>query len=362
MARASTHGQPAAPAAEGDWQHVNAWRKARRAEIRERRLALSPAQRRDLQARVLGHVEAGFPELAGATVAFYWPFRGEVDVQPLLKRQAARGGRTALPVVVQRNAPVEFWAWQPGMRMEPGIWNIPVPAERRPAAPAVCLVPLVGFDAACYRLGNGGGYYDRTLATLAPRPLTLGIGYELGRLETIHPQPHDIALDGIVTEAGVHWPAAEPDAPGNSSPVCYADEAAPEYFGYLSRDETHAVLAGIRAAEAAALHGADALGAALPGEAAATLQALAREQARCWGLLVRLQAQLGAGAPPPASPDAAATLTLAQLAAALDALAAQLAAALPRLRDEAMHSALAALPALHTRAAEHCRALDSAGT
>jgi 5,10-methenyltetrahydrofolate synthetase len=64
------------------------------------------------------------------------------------------------------------------------------------------IVPLLGFDAAGYRLGYGGGYYDRTLATLTPRPLTVGVGYELGRLETIHPQAHDIPLDAIVTEAG----------------------------------------------------------------------------------------------------------------------------------------------------------------
>jgi 5-formyltetrahydrofolate cyclo-ligase len=64
-------------------------------------------------------------------------------------------------------------------------------------------VPLLGFDAAGYRLGQGGGYYDRTLANLPQRPLTIGIGYEFGRLETIHPQPHDIPMDAIVTERGV---------------------------------------------------------------------------------------------------------------------------------------------------------------
>lgn len=65
------------------------------------------------------------------------------------------------------------------------------------------LVPLVGFDADGFRLGYGGGYYDRTLAVLEPKPLTIGIGFELGRLETIHPQPHDVPMDAIVTEAGV---------------------------------------------------------------------------------------------------------------------------------------------------------------
>jgi 5-formyltetrahydrofolate cyclo-ligase len=74
----------------------------------------------------------------------------------------------------------------------------------------VLLVPLIGFDHAGYRLGYGGGYFDRTLAVTAPKPLTIGIGYELGRLETIHPQPHDIPMDAIVTENGLGWVARAP--------------------------------------------------------------------------------------------------------------------------------------------------------
>jgi hypothetical protein len=66
----------------------------------------------------------------------------------------------------------------------------------------VLIVPLLGFDAEGYRLGYGGGHYDRTLAAMVPRPLTIGVGYALGRLETIYPQPHDIPLDAIVTETG----------------------------------------------------------------------------------------------------------------------------------------------------------------
>jgi 5-formyltetrahydrofolate cyclo-ligase len=83
--------------------------------------------------------------------------------------------------------------------MARGIWNIPIPRERNSVRPTALLVPLVGFDAAGYRLGYGGGYYDRPLATLVPKPLTIGVGYELGRLETIYPQPHDIPMDAIVT-------------------------------------------------------------------------------------------------------------------------------------------------------------------
>ena len=105
--------------------------------------------------------------------------------------------------MAKKGRPLEFWSWQPEMKLIRGIWNIPIPSERNPVNPTNLLVPLVGFDAAAYRLGHGGGYYDRTLANLNPRPFTIGVGYEFGRLETIYPQPHDIPMDSIVTETGV---------------------------------------------------------------------------------------------------------------------------------------------------------------
>lgn len=108
-----------------------------------------------------------------------------------------------MPVVVARNAPVEFWQWTHGAAMQRGFWNIPVPAERRVVAPEVLLIPLIGYDAAGYRLGYGGGYYDRTLAATAPRPLCVGIGFDDTELATIHPQPHDVPMDVIVTERRV---------------------------------------------------------------------------------------------------------------------------------------------------------------
>ena len=85
-----------------------------------------------------------------------------------------------------------------------GDWNIPVPPSDAPAVtPDIVLAPLVGWDGAGYRLGYGGGYFDRTLASLSSRPFAIGIGFQSARLPTIHPQPHDIALDVILTEAGV---------------------------------------------------------------------------------------------------------------------------------------------------------------
>lgn len=106
-----------------------------------------------------------------------------------------------LPVVVTRQAPLEYWRWAPGEATVPGFWNIPVPAHRDRVMPDLILAPLVGFDRARYRLGYGGGYFDRTLAALPQRPFVVGVGYQFGALETIFPQPHDIAMDAIATDA-----------------------------------------------------------------------------------------------------------------------------------------------------------------
>jgi 5-formyltetrahydrofolate cyclo-ligase len=185
------------------WDEIRRWRREQRASLIARRQAIPQDERRRLQPLILDLVEQPFPELANALVGFYWPIRGEIGLHGLVRRLVEQGARAALPVVVEKGRPLEFRAWRPGAPLERGVWNIPIPATREVVRPTALLVPLVGFDAQGYRLGYGGGYYDRTLAAMSPKPLTIGIGYELGRLATIHPQPHDIPMDAIVTEAGV---------------------------------------------------------------------------------------------------------------------------------------------------------------
>jgi 5-formyltetrahydrofolate cyclo-ligase len=234
------------------WNEIRRWRRQRRDELIGRRERLPQRERRDLQARIIDLLEGHFPELRGGLIGFYWPIRGEIGLHALIRRLVEQGAGVALPAVVQKGAPLEFRAWRPGARLERGFWNIPVPAERRLVRPTVLLVPLVGFDAQGYRLGYGGGYYDRTLAAMAPRPRAIGIGYELGRLETIHPQPHDIPMDAIVTEAGVlEAPARgagtrgrvaladwdeDPNSTGSfASPPCFMHELGPAYLGLEPR-------------------------------------------------------------------------------------------------------------------------------
>jgi 5-formyltetrahydrofolate cyclo-ligase len=113
----------------------------------------------------------------------------------------ARGGRTALPIVVEKGQPLIFRAYVPGDRLEKGVWNIPIPAEGDPVLPDIVISPIVGIDPRNYRLGYGGGFFDRTLAAMPFKPLVIGVGYEHQRIATIYPQPHDIPMDRIVTEA-----------------------------------------------------------------------------------------------------------------------------------------------------------------
>ncbi len=188
------------------WEAVRAWRRAERATLIARRLAVGREERRRRDAAMTGLLDALLerrlePNPRG--VGLYWPFKGEFDPRPLARLLDARGIRLALPVVVERARPVVFRAWRPGARMQPGFGGIPVPAAGEAVQPELLLVPLVGFDAHGYRLGYGGGYYDRTLAAMPAKPVTVGVGFEQSQLATIHPQPHDVPMDLIVTERGV---------------------------------------------------------------------------------------------------------------------------------------------------------------
>jgi 5-formyltetrahydrofolate cyclo-ligase len=188
------------PPVQPDWNTVRTFRKAKRAELIARRGALSLHDRQHYAESLTAHLLATLGLCSCPVLGFYWPIRGELDLRGFAQRHIEAGGAAALPVVVASNAPVEFWEWHPGTSMQRGAWNIPVPAERHPLVPDALLIPLVGYDAAGYRLGYGGGYYDRTLAGLTPRPLCIGVGYDDAALATIYPQPHDVPMDLIVTE------------------------------------------------------------------------------------------------------------------------------------------------------------------
>lgn len=147
---------------------------------------------------------SGFPMLNRMTISFYWPFQGEFDPRFAIRRFRDGGATAALPVVVEKRAPLQFREWWPGVATTKGVFDLPVPEGTRTVVPQALLIPPVGFDARGYRLGYGGGYFDRTLAALTPQPMKIGVAFEMSRIETIHPQAHDIALDFFVTDRCVY--------------------------------------------------------------------------------------------------------------------------------------------------------------
>ena len=218
-------------------EEIADWRAAERVRLIAAREALGAPALETMRRRIDDHLERSFPGLATSTLAFCWPVRGEYDARPVTQRLRDRGAITALPVVVAPRQPLLFRAWHPRVTLASGPLGIPYPADSDPIVPTVLLLPMNGWDAAGYRLGYGGGFFDRTLASMSPRPAAIGVSYELARLATIHPQSWDIPMDWVVTERGVYRRdpeglAFQGEAAGGTpsamaSPVCYADEIVP---------------------------------------------------------------------------------------------------------------------------------------
>jgi len=194
---------------------------ALRTRLRQARAAL-PADARSrgallMRARLFTWVNVARDALADAgrplrTIAAFWPMADEPDLRPLLEQWVAAGYEVCLPVVVTRDAPLEFRNWTPDAPMQAGAYGIAEPVGGPSRQPDVVLVPTLGYTGRADRLGYGGGYYDRTLAALfagGAEPLTIGIAWTEGRLPDHYtPAPHDITLDAILTPEG--W---VPDAP-----------------------------------------------------------------------------------------------------------------------------------------------------
>jgi 5,10-methenyltetrahydrofolate synthetase len=224
-------------------QHAElmAWRKDLRRELLARRLALPADRLHAWRLTMDRHLRSGFPGLAKGVVAFCWPIQNEYDARHLMRRLREQGATTALPVVLAPKAPLIFREWHPGVEMALGKLDIPYPKYGAELLPDTVLLPMNGYDRQGYRLGYGGGFFDRTLESLQHRkPLVIGVTFEAGAIETIHPQPWDIPVDYVVTERGVYRRDGDkleflgvPREPRIefSSPVCYAAEIAPEYFG-----------------------------------------------------------------------------------------------------------------------------------
>jgi len=141
------------------------------------------------------------------TIGAYWSIKGEFDALPALYRwsEAEPGRRIGLPVIDRETKQLDFHVWYPGCPMEEDAYGIPKPKDTERFQPQLLLVPCVGFGPGGLRLGYGGGFYDRTLAALQPQPVTVGVGYAHGFVPWLEPEAHDVPLDVVLTEDGVHW-------------------------------------------------------------------------------------------------------------------------------------------------------------
>lgn len=178
-----------------------------RATLRREKLALRMAQDKETRiarsAQIEAHLAALLLPLPPQTISFCAPVRGEFDPSSLVALLIEHGWTAAMPIVDAADSAMCFRAWTPLSAMSVDRHGIPIPASGPDIVPDIVLLPLLAFDAQGFRLGYGGGYFDRTLAAMVPQPLSIGVGFELARVADILPQMHDIPLDAIVTEAGV---------------------------------------------------------------------------------------------------------------------------------------------------------------
>jgi 5-formyltetrahydrofolate cyclo-ligase len=155
---------------------------------------------------LVGHHFPVAPAAGRSVVSAFFPYQSEIDTRPLLGKLAGEGWTTALPIVIALGQPLVFRRWLPGQATVPGMWNIPQPTEDSPVVePDVLLVPMLAFDRQGYRLGYGGGFYDRTLEVLrAKKPIVaIGVAYASQQVDSVVRGAHDQPLDFVMTDEEV---------------------------------------------------------------------------------------------------------------------------------------------------------------
>ncbi len=187
-------------------------KKALRTQLIDQRLNLPDRlQRAELLQQVMRIWLVGRTD---TVIGAYWPIKGEFDPLPALHRWKEDGElleqpqprRIGLPVVDKVHMTMRFHAWYPGCPMEEDAYGIPKPKDTEVIVPTLLFVACLGYAAGGYRLGYGGGFYDRMLATLSPAPTTVGLGFAPAFLPDFEPEAHDLPLDAILNDNGIVWP------------------------------------------------------------------------------------------------------------------------------------------------------------
>ena len=183
---------------------------ALRIRARAARASLDHGERSDAAVAAARHFFEGMVMHVSDVVAAYWRIRDELDCQPILVKLMDSNQKVVLPVVLGPEEPLDLRVWEPGASLYESGFGTLAPSELAPRAePDIVIMPLLGFDSHGTRLGYGGGYYDRTLASMTKKPRLIGLAYAAQELEHIPREPHDVPLDAVITEAGVrHFGAA----------------------------------------------------------------------------------------------------------------------------------------------------------
>ena len=179
------------------------WKKNLRKQLITEREAIPAEHHRLWSQAITGFLKQGLAQPQGMIIGIYWPFRGEYDPRSIAEYFLQHGATLALPEVTGKNEPLCFREWSPDTLVKSGAYGIAVPLETRIVRLDTVIIPMVGFDRHGYRLGYGSGYFDRTLATYEHQPLTIGVAFELQRIDSVYPQAHDISMHYVVTEAGI---------------------------------------------------------------------------------------------------------------------------------------------------------------
>jgi 5-formyltetrahydrofolate cyclo-ligase len=182
---------------------------ARKRELRRDFMALRAAiddqDRRDATKRALLNLIGALPLTPSSIVAAFWPLGAELDTRPLFNALAALGIATCLPRMAGKGKPLAFHRYRPGDALLEGPMRVLEPLPAAPALrPTIAVVPMLAFDEEGYRLGYGGGFYDRTLPSLGPDLVAIGLAFAAQRFAALPHEANDFRLGTIVTEAGVH--------------------------------------------------------------------------------------------------------------------------------------------------------------
>jgi 5-formyltetrahydrofolate cyclo-ligase len=180
-------------------RYVDPVRARWRRELRAAREAMDDRAAREAQ--LVQRVERWLAAVPVRRLGFFWPTRAEPDLAPLVQRWLAQDPARVASLPVIEGPILRFAPWVPGAVLVRGPFDVLIPDTAERIDPELLLIPCVGIDDLRYRLGYGGGYYDRTLPTLAPRPVTAGVGFDCARIASIDPKPHDMQLDVAITDA-----------------------------------------------------------------------------------------------------------------------------------------------------------------